>query len=145
MKHRRDKRTHQAITDLNNEIEQINEARSKLNSLHQQAGIIRPVLGDAELIVRDVVAKQNGHGNMEGATLAEVLQIGETTDINTAKWIKETNADPELCLLRQAIINKNEREITLNYKLFKGELSWVNMVVVILSNKLAVPRSLLEW
>ena len=76
--------------------------------------------------------------------LARVFQIAELTDIPTAKWIKEINSETEKCVSRQGILNKNEEEVPLNYKLFKGILS-VKMDLVFVSNNLAVPRSLREW
>ena len=148
LKYRPDKTTRQAIADLKQELEALNDGKSTLDNVPEQAQLIRPVAGDAKVVVRDVVAKQVGLGNMEGELLAQsltkVLQIAEATDINTAKWIKETNADPELCLLRQAIINNTEKEMPLNYKLFKGELS-ADTGLVFVANKLAVPKSLREW
>ena len=89
--------------------------------------MIQPEAGDAKVVVTDVGANQIGLGKIEGTTLTnslvKVLHSAETADINTLEWIKEANAVTELCLLPQAILNSNEKEISLNYKLFKGELS----------------------
>ncbi len=55
-----------------------------------------------------------------------------------------TNNDAELCLLRQALLHNRESEIPLNYKFFKDEMA-VDMGVVFVNNKLAVPKALREW
>ncbi len=110
LKYRPDKKTRQAIADLKHELEALSDAISNLDNIPEEAELIRQVARDAKVVVRDVIAKQVGFGNMEGASLAQslakVLKIAEATNINTAKWIKETNADPELCLMT-AIINKD--------------------------------------
>ena len=76
--------------------------------------------------------------------LEQVRSLTEKTDITVEKWVKETNEDPELSLLLQAIIDGKEANIRLNYKLFKDDLS-VELGLVFVANKLAVPRTLREW
>ncbi len=110
--------------------------------------IVQPVSDNARVVVKDVVASQNGVGTTDGEKLAEslakVLQVTEQTDITAAKWLKETNSDPELSILRPAIIDGKEKEVPLNYKLLKDEIS-IDMGLVFVSGKLAVPKSLKEW
>ncbi len=76
------------------------EANSTISP--EQAELIRPVSGGAKVFIRDVVAKQTGLGNMDGMTLAQFLaktiQLSRKQLTSTRlKWIKEANADPELC------------------------------------------------
>ena len=67
-------------------------------------------------------------------TLARVLLIAELTDIHPKKWIEETDRDPEINLLKQAVIDKNSKQIPASCKLFKNELR-VSMGLVFIDDK----------
>ncbi len=99
-------------------------------------------------MVRDVIAKHSGVGKATDESMAEklkhVLSLTEKIDITVEKRKKETTEDPELTLLRQAILDGKEHNVPLNYKLFKDELS-VEMRLVLVAIKLAVPKTLREW
>ncbi len=77
-------------------------------------------------------------------TLARTLLIAEQTDIHLKKWLEETDRDPELNLLKQAVIDKNPKQIPSSYKLFENELR-VSMGLLFIEDKIVVPRSLREW
>ncbi len=148
LKYRPDKRTRGQIYELEKELLTLNQARTSLDILPEEQEPEPRVSKRLKIIVRDVVAKQRGMGHAADETMAEklkhVLALTEKTDITVEKWIKETNEDAELSILRQAILDGKESNIPLNYKLFKDELT-VELGLVFVANKLAVPKSLREW
>ena len=48
-------------------------------------------------------------------TLAKVMLIGEQTGISLRTFIEETDRDPELNLLKQAILDNNRKQIPAAY------------------------------
>ena len=67
-----------------------------------------------KVATRNFVANQKGVGIQDddqlALSLANILLIAEKTDITLGKWVTETNKDPELTLLRQAILDGKTRE-----------------------------------
>ena len=147
LKYRQDKRTRTQIAEYEKELLVLNQARSSLDILGKETELEPTVSKRAEIVVRDVVSIQIGMDQATEETMAEklehVLALTEKTDITVEKWVKETNDDPELNILRQAIIDGKEANIPLNYKLFKDELT-VELGLVFVANKLAVPKTLRE-
>ena len=47
------------------------------------------------------------------------MLIAEQTDITLSKWIEETDLDPELNLMKQAILDKNIHRTPAAYKLYE--------------------------
>ncbi len=78
------------------------------------------------MVTRNVIANQKGVGTRDDyilvKSLTSTLAIAEKTDITLSKWVTETNKDPELTIMRQAIMDEKPREFPPNYKFYEGEL-----------------------
>ncbi len=72
------------------------------------------------------------------------MLIAQQTDITLSKWIKETDRDPELNLMEQAILDKNTHQIPAAYKLYKNELT-VSVGLLFVDGRIVVPKTLREW
>ncbi len=72
------------------------------------------------------------------------MLIAEQTDISLTKWIEETDRDPELNFMKQAILDKNAHQIPAAYKLYENELT-VSVGLLFVDGKIVVPKTLREW
>ncbi len=57
------------------------------------------------------------------STVSRVLLIAEQTVISLKKWIEDTDKDPELNLLKQAIIDNDKHQIPAAFNLYENDLS----------------------
>ncbi len=110
--------------------------------------VVQSVSESARVVVNVVIAQQSGLCTIDGERLAEnlakVLQVIEQTEFTGAKWLKKTNPDPQLILLRSEVIDRKDKAIYLNYKLFEVEIS-IDIGLIFVSGKLPVPRTMKEW
>ncbi len=151
LKYRPDKRTRNQIDEVIKELGHLNHARASLDIILEEPGQEGTVSRISKLFARDITVTQSG---MQFSLLpTNNLQTSWPTswncrkkwmDMNIEKWLKETNNDAQLCLLRQALLDNRKCDIPLNYKLFKDEMS-VDMGLIFVNNKLAVSKTLREW
>ncbi len=128
LKYRPDKRTRGQISELEKELLTLNQARASLDILPEEQEMEPRVSKRATIVVRDVVAKQVGIGQATEESMAEklqhVLSLTEKTDITIEKWIKETNKDPELTLLRQAMGKNTTSDSIISCSKTNSPLKW---------------------
>ena len=77
------------------------------------------------------------------ATVSKVLLIAEQTDISLKKWIEEMDRDPELNLLKGALIDGDQHQIPPAFKLNENELS-VSSGLILVDGNIVVPKTLRE-
>ena len=145
--YRPNKEARQELRELTDRLELLYEARRKAKPVTNPQPV-QPYRKQAPLHVTSITARQSS-SNVEteeevSTTLARVLLIAEQTDINLKKWIEETDRDPELNLLRQALLDKNTKQKPASFKLYQNELR-VSMGLIFVEDKIVVPRTLREW
>ncbi len=103
--------TQENIKELKKELEELKNAREALSEPESLPATVAP---RTKVATRNFVANQKGVGIQDddqlALSLANILLIAEKTDITLGKWVTETNKDPELTLLRQAILDGKTRE-----------------------------------
>ncbi len=139
--YRPNKEARQELRELTDRLELLYETRRKAKPVTKPQPV-QPYRKRAPLHVTSITARQNS-SNVEteeevSTTLARVLFIAEQTGINLKKWIEETDRDPELNLLRQALLDKNTKQIPASFKLYQNELR-VNMRLIFVEDKIVVP------
>ncbi len=101
------------MAEFEKELLVLNQAWSSLDILGEETELEPRVSKRARIVARDVVPRQTGMGRATDETMAEKLEdllaLTEKSDITVEKWVKETNEDPELSILRQAIIDRKRR------------------------------------
>ena len=134
--------TRENIKELKRELEELKNAREALQEAESTSKTVAP---RTKVVTRNFVANQKGVGTQDddklALSLANILMITEKTDITLGKWVTEINKDPELTLLRRAILDGKTRGYPPNYKLYEGDLR-VDMGLVFVADKMAVPKTL---
>ncbi len=101
-----------------------------------------------DVMVREMEASVQTHPNRKAKentarALQHIRKVTESTDITLAKLIKETNDDPTLKLLRQAIEDKETHVIPSEYRRWEKELS-SELGLVFKEGKVVIPTILRE-
>ncbi len=69
---------------------------------------------------------------------------GEQTDISLRIFIEETDRDPELHLLKQAILDNNRKQNPAAYRLYENDFKFSTGLLMI-GDLILVPKTLREW
>ena len=67
------------------------------------------------------------------------MLVAEQADISLKYFIQETDRNPELNLLKQAVIDKNYRHIPAAYKLYENDLK-VSLGLIHIGDKIVSQR-----
>ena len=98
--------------------------------------------------MKEVIANVKGGeptSEEDSARLLGIINtITEKSDIALSKLVEETNKDPQLCLLRQAIIERDLDHVHSRYR-NKRDLSSVESGLVFFDSKVVIPDRMQEW
>ena len=99
-------------------------------------------------MVQNIETRQS-NSNLEtdeeiSTTFVRVMLVAEQNGISLKKFIEQTDRDPELNPLKQAVIDKNHRQIPAAYKLYENDLK-VSLGSILIGDKIVIPKSLREW
>ncbi len=138
--------TRKEIKELQHRLEVLYEYKRKMKAAPRAPRVT--YCKSAAVHTRNITIRQIGrfdeteHDNT--TTYARILYLADRTDISLRKWIDETDKDPELNLLRQALLDGKTHQIPPANKLFQNELR-VSCGLIFVGDKLVIPRSMREW
>ncbi len=146
MAYRPGRTTRKEIKQLRSRLEGLYEYKRKMKTTARAPRVT--CRKSAAVHTRNVTIRQiGGYDESEDditTTYARILYLADRTDISLRKWIEETDKDPELNLLRQALLDRKTHQIPAAYTLFEDELRVLRGLIFV-GDKLLIPKSMREW